>query len=230
MTMIADNLLHIRRHIITVADGCGRNPDTIRLVAVSKTFPVAAIKEAAASGQFLFGENYIQEAEKKFVELGEQVQLHFIGHLQSNKAHIGARIFQMIQTVDRLKLALALNRHLIQAGRSMDILIQVNIGRDENKSGISPEETEDLLKKISPLSNLRVMGLMTIPPFFEDPEKSRPSFRALRQLAEDLQDKKLFYDNTSVELSMGMSHDYPIAIEEGATLLRIGTAIFGDRS
>ena len=228
--MISDNLQFIRRHITAIADRCGRNSQNIRLVAVSKTFPVAAMKEAATSGQFLFGENYIQEAEKKFIELGDQVQLHFIGHLQSNKAHIAAGIFQMIQTVDRFKLALALNRHLSQSDRAMDILIQVNIGRDENKSGVSPEDTEDLLKKIAPLSNLRIRGLMTIPPFFEDPEKSRPSFRGLRQLAEDLQGKNLFYDNTSVELSMGMSHDYPIAIEEGATLLRIGTAIFGDRS
>ncbi len=228
--MISDNLQFIRRQITAIADRCGRNSEDIRLVAVSKTFPVAAMKEAVTSGQFLFGENYIQEAEKKFEELGNQVQLHFIGHLQSNKAHIAAGIFQMIQTVDRFKLALSLNRHLGQVGRTMDILIQVNIGRDENKSGVSPADTEDLLKKIAPLSNLRIRGLMTIPPFFEDPEKSRPSYRGLRQLAEDLQGKKLFYDNTLVELSMGMSHDYPVAIEEGATLLRIGTALFGDRA
>ena len=228
--MISDNLQFIRRQITAIADRCGRNSEDIRLVAVSKTLPVAAMKEAVTSGQFLFGENYIQEAEKKFEELGNQVQLHFIGHLQSNKAHIAAGIFQMIQTVDRFKLALSLNRHLGQVGRTMDILIQVNIGRDENKSGVSPADTEDLLKKIAPLSNLRIRGLMTIPPFFEDPEKSRPSYRGLRQLAEDLQGKKLFYDNTLVELSMGMSHDYPVAIEEGATLLRIGTALFGDRA
>ena len=227
--MIADNLLHIRQHITTIANRCGRNPEKIRLVAVSKTFPVSAIREAAAADQLLFGENYIQEAENKFKEVGDQVHLHFIGHLQSNKAHIAAGIFQMIQTVDRFKLALSLNRHLLQAGRTMDILIQVNIGRDANKSGITPEDTEDLLKKITPLSNLRVRGLMTIPPFFEDPERSRPSYRGLRQLGEDLLSKNLFFDNTSVELSMGMSHDYPIAIEEGATLLRIGTAVFGGR-
>ena len=228
--MISDNLQFIRRQITAIADRCGRNSENIRLVAVSKTLPVAAMKEAVTSGQFLFGENYIQEAEKKFEELGNQVQLHFIGHLQSNKAHIAAGIFQMIQTVDRFKLALSLNRHLGQVGRTMDILIQVNIGRDENKSGVSPADTEDLLKKIAPLSNLRIRGLMTIPPFFDDPEKSRPSYRGLRQLAEDLQGKELFYDNTLVELSMGMSHDYPVAIEEGATLLRIGTALFGDRA
>ncbi len=228
--MIADNLQSIRRNITAVAHRCGRNPEGIRLLAVSKTFPVTDMKEARAAGQFLFGENYIQEAEKKYNELDDQVQLHFIGHLQSNKAHIAARIFRMIETVDRIKLAVALNRYLIQSGRTMDILIQVNIGRDEKKSGIASADSEDLLKNILSLSNLRPLGLMTIPPFSEDPEKSRPYFRELRQLAENLQSKNLFFDNKCVELSMGMSHDYPIAIEEGATLIRVGTAIFGDRS
>jgi PLP dependent protein len=228
--MIADNLQSIRRNITAVAHRCGRNPEGIRLVAVSKTFPVTDMKEARAAGQLLFGENYIQEAEKKYNELDDQVQLHFIGHLQSNKAHIAARIFRMIETVDRIKLAVALNRYLIQSGRTMDILIQVNIGRDEKKSGIASADSEDLLKNILSLSNLRPLGLMTIPPFSEDPEKSRPYFRELRQLAENLQSKNLFFDNKCVELSMGMSHDYPIAIEEGATLIRVGTAIFGDRS
>ena len=227
--MISDNLESVRRNITAVAHRCGRNPEEIRLVAVSKTFPVLDMKEAMTSGQFLFGENYIQEAEEKYNELDDQVQLHFIGHLQSNKAHIAARIFRMIETVDRIKLALMLNRNLIQSGRTMDILIQVNIGRDEKKSGIGPQDTEDLLKQIAPLSNLRSLGLMTMPPFSEDPEKSRPYFRELYQLAKDLQSKKLFYDNNCVELSMGMSHDYPVAIEEGATLIRVGTAIFGHR-
>ena len=228
--MIADNLQSVRRNITAVANRCGRNPEKIRLVAVSKTFPVKDMKEARAAGQILFGENYIQEAGEKFNELDDQVQLHFIGHLQSNKAHIAARIFRMVETVDRIKLALSLNRYLIQSGRTMDILIQVNIGKDEKKSGIAPEDIENLLKNISSLSNLRPLGLMTIPPFSDDPEKSRPYFRELRQLAENLQSKNLFFDNTCVELSMGMSHDYPIAIEEGATLIRVGTAIFGDRS
>ena len=227
--MISDNLESVRRNITAVEHRCGRNPEEIRLVAVSKTFPVLDMKEAMTSGQFLFGENYIQEAEEKYNELDDQVQLHFIGHLQSNKAHIAARIFRMIETVDRIKLALMLNRNLIQSGRTMDILIQVNIGRDEKKSGIGPQDTEDLLKQIAPLSNLRSLGLMTMPPFSEDPEKSRPYFRELYQLAKDLQSKKLFYDNNCVELSMGMSHDYPVAIEEGATLIRVGTAIFGHR-
>ena len=171
--MIADNLQSVRRNITAVANRCGRNPEKIRLVAVSKTFPVKDMKEARAAGQILFGENYIQEAGEKFNELDDQVQLHFIGHLQSNKAHIAARIFRMVETVDRIKLALSLNRYLIQSGRTMDILIQVNIGKDEKKSGIAPEDIENLLKNISSLSNLRPLGLMTIPPFSDDPEKSR---------------------------------------------------------
>jgi PLP dependent protein len=227
--MIADNLQTVRRNIHTIAERCGRTPEGIRLVAVTKTFPVTALKEAMASGQFLFGENYIQEAEEKYPELDDRVQLHFIGHLQSNKAHIATRIFSMIETVDRLKLALALNRHLVQSGRTMDILIQVNIGREENKSGVAPEDAENLLRQIAPLVTLRIRGLMTMPPFFEEPEKVRPYFRELRHLAENLQNKNLFYDNHYVELSMGMSNDYPVAIEEGATLIRVGTAIFGHR-
>ena len=229
MKMIADNLQFIRQNITAIAERCGRNPDKIRLVAVTKTLPVTDIKAAIASGQFLFGENYIQEAEEKYNNLDDRVQLHFIGHLQSNKVHIAVRIFRAIETVDSIKLAKILNKHMIQSRRIMDILIQVNIGRDEKKSGIAPEDAENLLKEISALPNIRPLGLMTIPPFSEEAEKSRPYFRALRQLAENLQSKKLFYDNTFVELSMGMSHDYHVAIEEGATIIRVGTAIFGDR-
>jgi PLP dependent protein len=228
--MIADNLHTVRQNIHTIAERCGRNPQNIRLVAVTKTFPVSAMKEAMAAGQFLFGENYIQEAERKVAELAGRGLLHFIGHLQSNKAHIAVKIFQMIETVDSLKLALTLNKHLIQAGRVMDILIQVNFGRDEKKSGLIPEEAEGLLQQIVSLPTLRVRGLMTMPPYSEDPENGRPFFRNLRLLAEDLKNKKLFYNNDCVELSMGMSDDYPIAIEEGATLIRVGTAIFGSRS
>ncbi|MDR3629243.1 MAG: YggS family pyridoxal phosphate-dependent enzyme [Desulfocapsaceae bacterium] len=228
--MIANNLQRIRQNIEAIARRSNRRPDTIRLIAVSKTFPATDIREALAFGQTLFGENYIQEAERKYLELGQNIRLHFIGHLQSNKAHIAVKIFEMIETVDQIKLAASLNRYLEQSGKIMDILVQVNIGRDEKKSGVAPEDTEDFLKKVMTLSNLRVRGLMTMPPFSEDPEKSRIHFSNLRQLAERLQQKNLFYDNTFVELSMGMSHDYPIAIEEGATLVRVGSAIFGDRS
>ncbi len=228
--MIADNLKIVRSTITCAAKNCGRNPDDIRLVAVSKTWPVEAIKEAMAAKQFLFGENYIQEMENKFAVLGQDAQFHFIGHLQSNKASVAARMFTMIETVDRIKLARKLNDHLLELGKTMDILIQVNIGNDEQKFGVSPENTESLVREVSSLTTLHIRGLMTMPPFFDDPEKVRPMFRRLRNLAEAIKKKNLFYDNNKVEISMGMSHDYQIAIEEGATLVRVGTAIFGSRS
>jgi len=228
--MIAENLEIIRHNILQTAEKCDRNPASIRLVAVSKTCPVSAIKEAIASNQFLFGENYIQETEKKFAILKNDAQFHFIGHLQSNKAGIAARIFTMIETVDRMKLAMNLNRHLAKLGKIMDILIQVNIGYDAKKSGVTPEDTESLIQQVSSLENLRIRGLMTMPPFFDNPEKARPFFRQLRVLAENLRGKGLFFDNENVEISMGMSNDYTIAIEEGATLVRVGTAIFGSRA
>ncbi len=228
--MIADNLDNVRQNIRVAAEQCGRKPDEIRLVAVSKTYPTSAIKEAIGSAQFLFGENYIQEATQKYTELKDSAEFHFIGHLQTNKAKIAAEIFKMIETVDSMKLGLHLNRHLIQYDKTMDILIQVNIGNDKNKAGITPADAEDLIREISQLSNLRVRGLMTMPPFFEESEKVRPYFRKLRILAETLRKKNLFFDNSHVEISMGMSGDYQIAIEEGATLVRVGTAIFGSRS
>ncbi len=227
--MIAENLEIVRKTIQHAAENCGRNPNDIRLVAVTKTCTAAKIQEAMLAGHCLFGENYIQEAEGKIAELDSEAQFHYIGHLQSNKARIAAQLFQMIETIDSMKLALALNRHLVQIGKAMDILIQVNIGNDEKKSGISPEDTENLVREVSSLSNLHVRGLMTMPPFFDNPEKVRPYFRQLRTLTDNLREKNLFYDNKKVEISMGMSNDYPIAIEEGATLVRVGTAIFGSR-
>lgn len=228
--MIISNLQDIRRKIETTAIQCGRDPAAIRLVAVSKRFPAASIMEAIRAGQLLFGENYIQEAVQKKAEIGNRAAFHFIGHLQSNKVKAAVQTFQMIETVDRFKLAVALDKELKLQGRNMDILVQVNIGQEPQKSGVLPHDTENLLSQIIPLSNLMVRGLMAIPPSAEDPEQTRPYFRALRLLADEMRGKKLFYDNAHVELSMGMSSDYPVAIEEGATLIRVGTAIFGNRS
>jgi len=228
--MIASNLEAIRQQIQTTAIQCGRDPAAIRLVAVSKRFPAAAILEAIRAGQLLFGENYIQEAVQKKAEIGGRAAFHFIGHLQSNKVKAAVQTFQMIETVDRLKLAMALDKELKLRGGSMDILVQVNIGEEPQKSGVLPQDTESLLTQISHLSSLRARGLMAIPPSAENPEHTRPYFRALRLLAEAMQKKNLFFDNAHVELSMGMSSDFPIAIEEGATLIRVGTAIFGNRS
>ena len=227
--MIQENLHKIRETISEVATHCNRNPEDIRLVAVSKRFPVEVMREAIAAGQMIFGENYIQEAVQKKNLLGEVVKLHFIGNLQSNKAKFAVDTCSMVETVDRLKIAKAMNRYLEETEHSLDVLIQVNIGFDQNKSGVSPDESETLLKKIRDLPRLRVRGLMTMPPFMEDPEAVRPFFRDLRRLSEKLEDKGLLGDHGKTELSMGMSQDYQVAIEEGATLIRVGTAIFGQR-
>ncbi len=227
--MIGQNLAKIRGSIIETAHRCNRNPDDIRLVAVSKRFPVAAIEEALASGQIIFGENYIQEAVEKKHYLHDRIKLHFIGNLQSNKARLAAQNCEMVETVDRLKIARALQKHLDDLDLSLDILVQVNVGNDPNKSGTLPGEAESLLSRIQEFPRLRLRGLMTMPPFTADPEAARPYFRELRQLSELMQSKGLLSQGKKIELSMGMSHDYHVAIEEGATLIRIGTAIFGER-
>lgn len=228
--MIGEKILQLQAKIDAIAESCGRTRSNIRLVAVSKRFPPEAIEEAQSVGQILFGENYLQEAQEKFDSFAGKVQFHFIGHLQSNKAVAAARICTMIETVDRIKLARILNTHLLKENKQLDILVQVNIAKDSSKAGVSPENAEELLATIKDMSGLRPRGLMTMPPFCADPEDSRIYFRDLRLLSEYLAEKKLFHDNSNVELSMGMTSDFHVAIEEGATLVRIGTAIFGERS
>ncbi len=226
---ISDRLTAIQKTIATTARNCDRDPATIQLVAVSKYHSIASIEEAIIAGHRNFGENYIQEAAKKWQLLSDRANFHFIGHIQSNKAKLAAEMFSLVETVDRYKLARSLNNHLEKLGRSLDILIQVNIGQDPNKSGILPQEAAPLLEKISTLSRLRPRGLMTIPPQSESAEGSRVHFKNLRTLGTDLASRKLFTDNNKVDLSMGMSRDFKVAIEEGATIIRIGTAIFGQR-
>ena len=226
---IATRLHLIRESITETAINCGRDPSNIKLIAVSKRHSIASIEEAMKAGQFVFGENYIQEAAEKIQKINNSAVFHFIGHIQSNKAKQAAQLFSMIETVDRYKLAKALNKHLEQLGEKLNILIQVNIGNDPKKSGVSPEKTEELLKQIARLPQIQPVGLMTIPPFTKDVEKSRSYFKNLRLLGNELSKKELFIDNTNIELSMGMSQDFTVAIEEGATIIRIGTAIFGQR-
>jgi pyridoxal phosphate enzyme (YggS family) len=225
---ILKNLEKIRQSITETAISCNRNPADIKLLAVSKHHPVTSIQEAIAAEQFLFGENYMQEAQEK-CKVITNASFHFIGHIQSNKAKLAAELFNMVETVDRLKLAKALNKHLVTIDKKLDVLIQVNIGNDPKKYGISPDDTETLLQKIQTLSQLRPRGLMTMPPFSTDPEETRHYFRQLRLLSTNCAEQNLFFDNSNVELSMGMSHDYTIAIEEGSTYIRVGTAIFGNR-
>jgi len=228
-TMIANNLRHIRTTIAQTALACDRDPETIQLVAVSKGMGIDRISQAIDCGQILFGENYLQEAVDKIQQLPPTVRWHFIDHLQSNKAGLAAELFTMVETVDRLKVAQALDRQAKALNRELSILVQVNTGREQQKSGVLPEETGQLLHLIGQTTDLRVCGLMTLPPYSPDPEKSRPYFKILRQLAEQCAAEQLFADNERVELSMGMSGDYPVAIEEGATIVRVGTALFGTR-
>jgi pyridoxal phosphate enzyme (YggS family) len=226
---IADNLSSIQERIGTAALRAARNPAEIRLVAVSKTVSAENIQQAIAAGVTMLGENYVQEARNKIARIGKQVEWHFIGHLQSNKARYAVDLFSMIQSVDRLSLAEELDQAANKHGKIVPILIQVNISGEESKSGINPQETLQLLKRIAGLQHLSIQGLMTMPPWFEDPEDARPYFIALRKLRDKLSREKL-PGIALQELSMGMSGDFEVAIEEGATLVRIGTAIFGPRS
>lgn len=227
--MIAENLKKIEQQIATAASNAGRLPEDIKLVAVSKRFPLSAIVEAFQAGQLLFGENYVQELQEKRPNAPGQAKFHFIGHLQSNKAKIAAEHCDMVETVDRFKLGKLLNNHSERLDRTLKVLVQVNIGEDTNKSGVAPENAEHLLNKLAELSNIHVCGLMTMPPIEANPEDSRVHFRKLRLLSEKLQAAGLFTDQKTPELSMGMSADFPIAIEEGATIIRVGTSIFGQR-
>lgn len=228
--MIKDNLTRIRQTMAAAAQRVGRDPNGIKLVAVTKQVDVGQIKQAVACGQLLFGESYLQEAAGKISQIASPAHWHFIGHLQSNKARSAVALFDMIETVDSFKLARLLDKHAQTLRRNLSILIQVNTGDETHKSGVAPAETETLARRIVMETSLMLTGLMTIPPFFSEPEQSRPYFRTLATIAADLARKGLFADNANVELSMGMSADFPIAIEEGATIVRVGTALFGART
>jgi pyridoxal phosphate enzyme (YggS family) len=222
-------LEHVKERIRRAAESCSRDPDSIRLVVVSKTFPAETVKVAIEAGATILGENYVQEAREKFDALVHYaVSWHFVGHLQSNKAKYAVRLFDLIHSVDSLKLARALDREAKKADKIQPILVQVNISGEDTKSGIAAEETPGLISEISLLENLSVQGLMTMPPYFYQPEKVRPYFAALRNLRDQIKEQSP--PNVSLEeLSMGMTGDFEAAIEEGATLVRIGTAIFGER-
>jgi pyridoxal phosphate enzyme (YggS family) len=200
----------------------------VRLVAVSKTKPAAMIDEAAAAGQIIFGESYVQDFLGKIEEVRSKPEWHFIGALQSNKVKYLRGKVALIHSVDRLSLAREVDRQWGKLGRTVDILLQVNIGGEETKAGTAEEELKNLVRRTAELPNVRIRGLMTLPPFLDDPEEVRPYFRRLRELAEGI--RKLGIAGVEMEeLSMGMSHDFEVAVEEGATLVRVGTAIFGER-
>jgi len=221
---IAENLKTIEERICAACEKSGRNRNEVKLVAVSKRNPFEAVLEAADAGQILFGENRIQEAQTKIPLCPPKLHWHLIGHLQSNKAKIAASgLFRMIHSVDSEKLIRALDEH---AAVPLPILIQVNVSGEGSKSGCAPEEVAALIEAANSCSRVEVHGLMTIPPFTQDPEKARAHFFSLRKLRDELQQTT---GTPLPELSMGMSNDFEIAIAEGATFVRVGTDVFGKR-
>ena len=226
---ISDNLENIRARIARAAGRSGRSPADITLIAVSKTVGIDAIGKAIEAGVTIFGESYIQEARAKIPKIDIPVRWDFIGHLQRNKARHALGLFEMIHSVDSLALAQEINRAAMNRGKKARVLVEVNISGEKAKSGIDPGRTGSLLRELISLPHLSVEGLMTMAPYSDDPEESRPYFRRLRHLKETM--NELHQPDLNLkELSMGMSSDFEVAIEEGATLIRIGTAIFGERS
>ena len=229
---IADNVAAVRERIARAAARVRRGPDSITLMAVSKTVEPERIREAYAAGMRVFGENRVQEFEGKSATLSEltDAQWHLIGHLQSNKAKKAVELFNAVDSVDSLRLAEKLNQAAQQTGKTLSVLIEIKVGEEESKAGIPADspELEGLLRGMQQLTHLRVCGLMTVPPFTEDPEGARPYFRMLRDLQDSIALRKLPGLGMDV-LSMGMSHDFEVAIEEGSTCVRVGTAIFGTR-
>jgi len=221
----------VKRRIVRAAERVGRRPSEIRLVAVSKTKPPEMVRDLYACGQNIFGENYVQEGVEKIKALSdirEGLSWHFIGHLQRNKAKAAVEYFDCIETIDSVRLAEAVDRQAEKMGKVMDVLIQVNIGRDRAKSGIEPDEARVFLEEIKGLSALNIRGLMTIHPWSLKSEDARMWFRALRELRDELLSTGIGVDLP--ELSMGMSGDFEEAVEEGATIIRVGTALFGPRA
>ena len=216
--MLRDRLAEVRSRIERAAARAGRPADDITLLAVTKIFPISAIEEAYSLGLRDFGENYVQEFEGKYPSVAALAgaRFHLIGHLQSNKARRAAEIFHVVETVDSVKLAQRLN----EAGRPIEVMLEVKLSEEQAKSGAAPAEIPALIEAVAACPNLRVTGLMTMPPWSDDAEASRPYFRRLRETGER---------NGLRRLSMGMSHDLEVAIEEGSTEVRVGTALFGPR-
>ncbi|HCP06554.1 MAG TPA: YggS family pyridoxal phosphate-dependent enzyme [Verrucomicrobiales bacterium] len=225
--LLEDNYHSIQKQILLSAEKAGRKSDAVRLVAVSKKMDSEKIRVVWRLGHRLFGENRVQEARVKIPEMPVGGEWHFIGGLQTNKAKDAVECFDVIESVDRVDLAQELEKRLAAAGKKMRVMLEINVGGEAAKHGCPPETAVELFQGVRTCSRLEVIGLMAIPPFREDPEQARPFFVALRQIRDRLQDSE---GVALPELSMGMSHDFSVAIQEGATLVRIGTALFGPRS
>jgi len=222
---VRENLRRVREGIAEAALRSGRRPEEVKLIGATKGVPPERILEAVEAGLDTIGENYVQEAQRKYEVIGDRVKWHMIGRLQSNKAKHAVRLFEVIHSLSSLKLAQELQKRAQKEGRRIRVLVQVNLSGEETKAGVSPEGLPELIRAAVGMPNLEVLGLMTMPPYSEDPEDSRPFFRRLRELRDRLAEGGIILR----ELSMGMSNDYKVAVEEGATMVRIGTAIFGPR-
>ena len=228
MSTIGDNYLQVKKRVEEAALRCGRDPKDITLIAVSKTKGVEEIRQAVEAGAHILGENKVQEIQEKYDKL-PGVEWHLIGHLQTNKVKYIVDKVKMIHSLDSLKLAQEISKRCTAAGTTMDVLVEVNIGGEESKSGVKPEEAEELCLEAAKLPGIKIKGLMTVAPIVEDPQDAKVYFRKMNKLFVDIKAKN--HDNIDmVYLSMGMTHDFEAAIEEGANIVRVGTAIFGARN
>ncbi len=226
---LRENLAAVQARIEEAARRAGRNPEDVKLVAVSKTHPADVLRRAIDAGARILGENKIQEAEGKILEIGcERAEWHLIGHLQSNKTRKAVRLFDCVHTLDSIELAERLERICLAENKNLSVLVQVDLGKETTKNGAEEKDLPPLVEFLKTCERLKFDGLMIIPPFYEDAEKVRPFFKRLRVMRDELLQNDSFA-NGKGELSMGMSHDFEIAIDEGATLVRVGTAIFGQR-
>jgi len=229
-TKIESNIRLVQDRIVEAAAASGRSAREVTLLAISKTFPVESISRAAEAGLSKFGENRVQEAEEKILHFRERSEFewHLVGHLQTNKARRAAELFDCIHSLDSVRLADKLNHAALEVGKRISVLLQVDLGGEETKFGAGPEKVREIIEALSLHDGLRLDGLMTVPPFFEDPEQVRPYFIQLRELKDALESEQPGCLGRK-HLSMGMSHDFETAIREGATIVRIGTSIFGSR-
>ncbi|MDI6714226.1 MAG: YggS family pyridoxal phosphate-dependent enzyme [Thermodesulfovibrio sp.] len=224
--MLSQRISSIFKKITYAALRAGRNPEEIKLIAVSKSQSIDKIIEAADLGLRIFGESRVQEAKDKIEKIKDfNIEWHMIGHLQTNKVKDAVRLFEVIHSLDSEKLAVSINKEAEKINKIQRVLIQIKLSQEESKYGIEEDEVEKLIEKCKNLNNIKIEGLMTIPPYFDNPNNVRPYFSKLRQIRDFLSNKYPFIK----ELSMGMSHDFEVAIEEGATMVRIGTALFGQR-
>lgn len=227
--MIVENIEHVRENIEKACKKAGRSVDEVTLIAVSKTKPYTDIEEALKSGTLDYGENKVQEMCEKYEILPKNIRWHMIGHLQRNKVKYLVGKTELIHSVDSIRLAEQIEKEYAKNGETANILIEVNMAQEESKFGITSQETEELIRKISTFEHIRIKGLMTIAPYTDNPETNRVYFRQMKKLSVDIRDKNI--DNASMDvLSMGMTGDYQVAIEEGSTMVRVGTGIFGERN